>query len=58
MFFWGFIRIILGHIVSQEGVQVDPKKIEVMQDWWRVHEIVGSMNYLSHMKGYKRVNDV
>jgi lysozyme family protein len=43
----------LGHIVGKDGVHVDPKKIEAMQDWplpktlKRLHGFLG-------LKGYYR----
>ena len=33
--FWLSSVAILGHVVSSEGIQVDPKKIEAVQSWPR-----------------------
>ena len=49
----------LGHIVSGEGIKVDPKKIEVVKDWARpttvkqIRSFLGFANYFrKFVKGY------
>jgi hypothetical protein len=49
---------ILGHIVSHEGVKVDPKKIKVMMEWTipkTLNNIRGSLGLASYY--YKFVNN-
>ena len=29
----------LGHVISEEGVRTDPKKIEAVQNWERPHNV-------------------
>ena len=42
---------LLGHVVSQDGIQVDPKKVQVVKEWKaskNVHEVrcfLGMCNY-------------
>ena len=49
----------LGHIVSEEGIQVDPKKIEVIIEWkpprnvMEVHSFLGLASYYRRfVKGF------
>jgi hypothetical protein len=39
MFFWKNEGGVLGHIISSQGIQVDPKKIEAMQEWPRPNNV-------------------
>jgi hypothetical protein len=43
----------LGHIVGKEGVRVDPKKIEVMQDWPHL-KTLKSLHSFMGLTGYYR----
>jgi len=43
----------LGHIVGREGVRVDPKKIQVMQDWPQPKTLKSLMGFLG-LTGYYR----
>jgi hypothetical protein len=52
----------LGHIVSKDGVRVDPKKIEAMQDWSHsktlksLHGFLGlTRYYLKFVKNYGKI---
>jgi hypothetical protein len=36
----------LGHIVGKDGVRVDPKKIEAMQDWPRPKNLKSLCGFL------------
>ena len=49
--FWLSSVSFLGHVISDEGISVDPKKIEVMRDWKRpttvteIRSFLGLTNY-------------
>ena len=52
----------LGHVVSAQGVQVDPKKVAVIKDWpplqgkHAVQQFLGLGNYFKHyIQGYARL---
>jgi hypothetical protein len=52
----------LGHIVGKDGVRVDPKKIEAMQDWTRpktLNILHGFMDligyYRKFVKNYEKI---
>ncbi|XP_070057925.1 uncharacterized protein, partial [Nicotiana tomentosiformis] len=56
----GFIRpsvspwvAFLGHVVSAEGIKVDPKKIEVVQNWPRPTSVTEIRSFLG-LTGYYR----
>nr|XP_009791491.1 PREDICTED: uncharacterized protein LOC104238728 [Nicotiana sylvestris] len=60
----GLIRPIsfLGHVVSRDGIQVDPKKIEVVQDWPRpttpteIRSFLGLAGYYRRfVEGFSRI---
>jgi hypothetical protein len=44
----------LGHIVSHDGVHVDPKKIEVMKDWPRQKNLKSLRGFLGLAGYYKK----
>ena len=43
----------LGHVVSGEGIQVDPKKIEAVIDWPRPTTVIEVRSFLG-LAGYYR----
>jgi hypothetical protein len=43
----------LGHLVGKDGVRVDPKKIEAMQDWTHPKTLKSLCGFLG-LKGYYR----
>ncbi|XP_070020095.1 uncharacterized mitochondrial protein AtMg00860-like [Nicotiana sylvestris] len=51
--FWLDSVAFLGHVVSSEGIQVDPKKIEVMQSWPRPFSATMIRSFLG-LAGYYR----
>jgi hypothetical protein len=44
----------LGHIVSHDGVHVDPKKIEVMKDWPHPKTLKSLRGFLGLTSYYKK----
>ena len=58
--FWLDQVAFLGHVVSGEGIQVDPKKIEVVIDWLRpitvteVRSSLGVAGSLAHISTERR----
>ena len=47
----GWLRDFLGHIVSQEGIQVDPQKLEAASKWSRLSSVIEIRSFLS-LAGY------
>lgn len=47
----------LGHTIRQEGVQVNPKKIEVMTHWPRPKILKNLRGFLGHNGYYKNVHN-
>ena len=51
----------LGHIVSKEGIETDPKKVEAIRDWPRPHTVtnvrsfLGFTNHYRFLKGYAQI---
>ena len=43
----------LGHIVSEEGIRVDPKKIEVIIEWKPPRNVTEVLSFLG-LAGYYR----
>ena len=43
----------LGHVISKEGVQVDPKKVEAVCSWHRPPNVTEIRSFLG-MAGYYR----
>ena len=43
----------LGHIVSEEGIQVDPKKVEVIIEWKPPRNVTEVRSFLG-LEGYYR----
>ncbi|XP_070016940.1 uncharacterized mitochondrial protein AtMg00860-like [Nicotiana sylvestris] len=51
--FWLNSVAFLGHVVSSEGIQVDPKKIKVVQSWPRPSSTTEIQSFLG-LDGYYR----
>ena len=51
--FWLDSVAFLGHVVSREGIQVDPKKIEAVMDWRRPTTVTEVRSFLG-LAGYYR----
>ena len=51
--FWLEEVAFLGHVVSKEGIQVDPKKIEVITEWPRPTTVTEVRSFLG-LAGYYR----
>ena len=51
--FWLDSVAFLGHVVSREGIQVDPKKIEAVMDWQRPTTVTEVRSFLG-LAGYYR----
>ncbi|XP_070054855.1 uncharacterized mitochondrial protein AtMg00860-like [Nicotiana tomentosiformis] len=51
--FWLDSVTFLGHVVSEEGIQVDPKKIEAVQNWPRSTSAMEIQSFLG-LAGYYR----
>ena len=52
--FWLNEVSFLGHIVSKEGIRVDPKKIEVIVEWKPPRNIIEVRSFLGLASYYKR----
>ena len=44
----------LGHVVSEEGVQTDPKKIEAVKNWKRPHNVHTVRRFLGFVNYYRK----
>ncbi len=44
----------LGHILSWEGVRLDPKKLEAIWDWKRTIMVKGIWSFLSLVNFYQK----
>ena len=44
----------LGHVVSEEGVHIDPKKIETVQNWERLTTVHTVRQFLGFVNYYRR----
>ena len=51
--FWLEQVAFLGHMVSKDGIQVDPKKIETVADWLRPTTVTEIRSFLG-LAGYYR----
>ena len=51
--FWLEQVAFLGHVVSKDGIQVDPKKIEVVTEWPRPTTVTEIRSFLG-LAGYYR----
>ena len=52
--FWLDQVAFLGHVVSKDGIQVDPKKIEAVIDWPRPTTITEVRSFLGLIGYYRR----
>ena len=52
--FWLKEVSFLGHTVSEEGIRVDPKKIEVVLDWKPPRNIIEVCSFLGLACYYRR----
>ena len=46
--------IFLGHVVSKDGIQVDPKKIEAIIEWLRPTTVTEVRHFLGLASYYRR----
>ena len=44
----------LGHVVSEEGVQTDPKKIQAVKQWKRPHNVHTVRRFLGFVNYYRK----
>ncbi|XP_015075341.1 uncharacterized protein LOC107019330 [Solanum pennellii] len=51
--FWLSLVAFLGHVVSKEGIMVDPKKIEAVRDWVRPASVTEIQSFFG-LAGYYR----
>eukprot|EP00257_Ricinus_communis_P018301 XP_015576988.1 uncharacterized protein LOC107261528 [Ricinus communis] len=56
--FWLQSVALLGYFVSREGIQVDPKKVEVVTDWWRATTVTEVRSFLDLASYYSKANVV
>ena len=52
--FWLDQVAFLGHVVSKDDIQVDPKKIEAIIDWPRPTIVIEVRSFLGLTSGYRR----
>ncbi|XP_019224284.1 PREDICTED: uncharacterized protein LOC109205972 [Nicotiana attenuata] len=52
--FWLSPVAFLGHMVSGEGIKVDPKKIEAVQSWLKLFSTTEIRSFLSVARYYRR----
>ena len=52
--FWLSSVTFLGHVVSKEGIQVDPNKVERMQKWPRLTLVMEVQSFLGLARCYHR----
>ena len=52
--FWLEQVAFLGHVVSKDGIQVDPKKIEAVADWPRPTTVIEIRSFLGLVGYYRR----
>ena len=51
--FWLDSVAFLGHVVSKDGIAVDPKKVEVVVEWNRPNSVTEVRSFLG-LAGYYR----
>ena len=52
--FWLDHVAFLGHVVSKDGIQVDPKKIEAILEWPRPTTVIEVRSFLGLVGYYRR----
>ena len=52
--FWLREMSFLGHIVSEEGIRVDPRKLEVIIEWKPPRNVIEVRSFLGLVGYYKR----
>ena len=52
--FWLNQAAFLGHVVSKEGIMVDPKKVEAIQKWSRLTTVTEIHRFLGLASYYRR----
>ena len=52
--FWMESVAFLGHVVSKDGIQVDPQKIEVVSEWPRPTTVTEIRSFLGLVGYYRR----
>ena len=53
--FWMDQVAFLGHVVSRDGIQVDPKKIEAIIEWPRPITVIEVRSFLGLASYYRRL---
>ena len=53
--FWLNHVVFLGHVVSKDDIQVDPKKIEAIIDWPRPTTVTEVRSFLGLTGYYRRI---
>ena len=48
------VYYFFGHVVTKEGIQVDPQKIEAVSEWPRLTTVTEIRNFLGFAGYYKR----
>ena len=52
--FWLQEVVFLGHVISEEGIRVDPKKVEVVVSWQRPTTVTEIRSFLGLASYYRR----
>ena len=52
--FWLNQVVFLGHVISEEGISVDPSKVEVVVDWARPTNVSEVRSFLGLVGYYRR----
>ena len=53
--FWTESVAFLGHVVTKEGIQVDPQKIEAVSEWPRPTKVIEIISFLGLTGYYRRI---
>ena len=51
--FWLESVAVLGHVMSKDGIQVDPQKIEAVSEWFKLTSVIEIRSFLG-LAGYYR----
>ncbi len=46
--------VFLGHVISEAGVSVDPKKVEAIKDWARLTNVTEVRSFIGLTRYYRR----